>query len=335
MSLQRRKLAPLAAWMLGAPLLPLSARAGTAVPDAWPSQPLTVVVPFAPGGSVDVAARLVMPQLAERLGQPVVIENTVGASGTIATQRVIKARPDGHTLLFGVASCVLIAPLVYPERFRYDGLRELLPVAPIAASAFVLAGRPDLPATTAAELVRLSRQQAGRLTIGTDGVGTSLHLTAEMLQQQAGLAWTHVPYKSGPQVLTELAGSQIDLALLPVALVQSFVREGKVRGLGVTSRQRAATLPGTPSLSETPPWQSFEVLAWQGLLLPARTDARIAARLAREVADALTDPALVRKLAEAGFQPMTMEQNRFIAHLEREKQLLEQAVRAAHMRSDS
>lgn len=334
MSLRRRQLAPLAAWMLGAPLLSPSARAATAAADAWPTQPLTVVVPFSPGGSVDVAARLVMPLLAERLGQPVVIENTVGASGTIATQRVIKARPDGHTLLFGVASCVLIAPLVSPQRFRYDGLRELLPVAPVAASAFVLAGRPDLPATSAADLVRLSRRQAGRLTIGTDGVGTSLHLAAEMLQQQAGLAWTHVPYKSGPQVLTELAGSQIDLALLPVALAQSFVREGKVRGLGVTSRQRAATLPRTPSLSETPPWQAFEVEAWQGLLLPARTDARIAGRLAREVASVLADPALVRKLAEAGFQPMAMEQDRFIAHLEHERQLLEQAVRAARIRSD-
>uniref|UniRef100_UPI00064650CD Bug family tripartite tricarboxylate transporter substrate binding protein n=1 Tax=Delftia sp. ZNC0008 TaxID=1339242 RepID=UPI00064650CD len=299
--------------------------------DAWPSQPLTVVVPFSPGGSVDVAARLVMPRLAERLHQPVIIENTVGASGTIATQRVIKARPDGHTVLFGVASCVLIAPLVSPERFRYDGLRELLPVAPVASSAFVLAGRPDLPAATAAELVQLSRQQPGRLTVGTDGVGTSLHLTAEMLQQQAGLSWTHVPYKSGPQALTELAGGQIDLAVLPVALVQSFVREGKLRGLGVTSRQRAATLPQTPSLSDTAVWQAFDVEAWQGLLLPARTDARIAERLARETAAVLAEPDLVRKLAEAGFKPMVMEQAQFTAHLQRERKLLEATVQAARL----
>lgn len=328
MSLNRRQMT---AWMLGAPWLSPAARASTAGADAWPSQPLTVVVPFSPGGSVDVAARLVMPRLAERLRQPVVIENTVGASGTIATQRVIKARPDGHTALFGVASCVLIAPLVSPERFRYDGLRELLPVAPVASSAFVLAGRPDLPATTAAELVQLSRQQPGRLTVGTDGVGTSLHLTAEMLQQQAGLSWTHVPYKSGPQALTELAGGQIDLAVLPVALVQSFVREGKLRGLGVTSRQRAATLPQTPSLSDTAVWQAFDVEAWQGLLLPARTDARIAERLARETAAVLAEPDLVRKLADAGFKPMAMEQAQFIAHLERERKLLEATVHAARL----
>jgi len=169
------------------------------------------------------------------------------------------------------------------------------------------------------------------LVSGTDGVGTSLHLTAEMLQQQAGLSWTHVPYKSGPQALTELAGGQIDLAVLPVALVQSFVREGKLRGLGVTSRLRAATLPQTPSLQETPVWQSFDVEAWQGLLLPARTDARIAERLARETAAVLAEPDLVRKLAEAGFKPMAMEQAQFIAHLERERKLLEATVHAARI----
>jgi tripartite-type tricarboxylate transporter receptor subunit TctC len=195
----------------------------------------------------------------------------------------------------------------------------------------VLAGRPDLPAATAAELVQLSRQQPGRLTVGTDGVGTSLHLTAEMLQQQAGLSWTHVPYKSGPQALTELAGGQIDLAVLPVALVQSFVREGKLRGLGVTSRQRAATLPQTPSLSDTAVWQAFDVEAWQGLLLPARTDARIAERLARETAAVLAEPELVRKLAEAGFKPMVMEQAQFTAHLQRERKLLEATVQAARL----
>jgi tripartite-type tricarboxylate transporter receptor subunit TctC len=155
-----------------------------------------------------------------------------------------------------------------------------------------------------------------------------------MLQQQAGLSWMHVPYKSGPQVLTELAGGQIDLAMLPLALVQSFVREGKVRGLGVTSRQRAATLPQTPSLSETAVWQAFEAEAWQGLLLPAPTDARIAARLARETAAVLAEPDLVRKLAEAGFKPMSMAQGRFITYLEQERKLLEATVQAARIQGN-
>ena len=316
------------ALMLALPLL------AQAQPGTWPSQPITAVVPFSAGGSVDVAARLVMPRLAERLGQPVVVENTVGASGTIATQRVIKARPDGYTFLFGVASPVTVAPLVSPARFKYDGLKELLPVVPVAALAFVLIGRPDLPAANAAELVKLVRGQPGKLNFGTDGVGTSLHVTAEMLKQKAQLDMVHVPYKSGPQVLTELAGGQIDLAVLPVALAQGMAREGKVKAFGVTSRQRAATLPDVPSLSETAEFAGLDVLAWQGLLLPAGTDAAIAARLARETAAVLAEPDTQRRLAEAGFAPMAMTQAQFADYLAREKKDLAATIAAAHITVD-
>ncbi|GHC78140.1 hypothetical protein GCM10007320_18180 [Pseudorhodoferax aquiterrae] len=316
------------ALMLALPLL------AQAQPGAWPSQPITAVVPFSAGGSVDVAARILMPRLAERLGQPVVVENTVGASGTIATQRVIKARPDGYTFLFGVASPVTVAPLVSPARFKYDGLKELLPVVPVAASAFVLVGRPDLPAANAAELVKLVRGQPGKLNFGTDGVGTSLHVTAEMLKQKAQLDMVHVPYKSGPQVLTELAGGQIDLAVLPVALAQGMAREGKVKAFGVTSRQRAATLPDVPSLSETAEFAGLDVLAWQGLLLPAGTDAAIAARLARETAAVLAEPDTQRRLAEAGFAPMAMTQAQFTDYLAREKKDLAATIAAAHITVD-
>ncbi|MDR2297001.1 MAG: tripartite tricarboxylate transporter substrate binding protein [Comamonas sp.] len=334
MPIRRRQFA---AWALGAPLLPqlpLTARASGPAAPSWPAQPLTVVVPFAPGGSVDVAARLVMPRLAERLHQPVIIENTVGASGTIATQRVIKAKADGYTLLFGVASSVLIAPLVSPARFRYDGLRELQPVAPVASSVFALVARPGLSAGSADDLLHLARQHPGRLTFGTDGVGTSLHLTGELIQQLAGIDLVHVPYKSGPQVLTELAGGQIDLAVLPVALAQPFILEGKVRGLGVTSRQRVATLPQTPSLSETPQLQALEVEAWQGLLVPAHTDARIVDRLARETAAVLAEADTARKLTEAGFKPMRMAQPQFAAYLEQEKKVLESTIQKARIRTD-
>ena len=144
----------------------------------------------------------------------------------------------------------------------------------------------------------------------------------------------HVPYKSGPQVLTELAGGQIDLAVLPVALVQPFILEGKVRGLGVTSRQRVATLAQTPSLSETPALQGLDVEAWQGLLVPAHTDARIVDRLARETAAVLAETDTARKLTEAGFKPMRMAQPQFAAYLEQEKKVLESTIRKARIRTD-
>lgn len=324
-SSRRLRLATLAL-LLAAPL------AAFAQPAAWPAEPITAVVPFSAGGSVDVAARILMPRLAERLKQTIVIENTVGASGTIATQRVIRARPDGYTMLFGVASPVSVAPLVSPGIYRYDALKELAPVVPVAASPFVLVGRPDLPARTAAELVRLVRDQPGKLNFGTDGIGTGLHVTAEMIKQQGGLDMVHVPYKSGPQVLTELAGGQIDLAVLPVALVQAFVRDGKVRAFGVTSRQRWATLPDVPSLSETAEFKTLDVESWQGLLVPAKTDPAIVERIARETAAVLADPDTVRRLADAGFKPMKMTSAQFATYLAEERRDLARIIAAAGIR---
>ena len=315
-------------------LVAVVSQAGVAQTTAYPSSPITVVVPFAPGGSVDVAARIVMPRLAERLKQPVVVENVVGGSGTIATQRVIRAKPDGYTLLFAVASPVTVAPLVSPNTFKYDGLKELLPIAPVASSAFVLIARPTLAVDSADALVKLARSQPGKLNYGTDGVGTSLHITAEMIKQMAAIDIMHVPYKSGPQVLTELAGGQIDLAVLPVGLAQNFIRDYKVKALGLTSQARWEGLPNVPSLSETAEFKSMNVDSWQGLMAPAHTDAAIVDRIARELAAVHADPELKRKLADAGFAPMDMAPAAFASYLAREKQMLSTVINTAGIRMD-
>ena len=201
-------------------VLMAAALPASALAQAWPDKPVTVVVPFGAGGGVDAAARIVMPKLAERLGQQVVIDNVPGASGTIGTQRVAKAKADGTTLLFAVASPINVAPLVAPASVRYDALKDLAPIAPVAVSPFVLVGKLGLPAANTAELLALARKQPGKLTYGTDGFGTSLHVTAAMITATAGVDILHVPYKSGPQVLTDVAGGQVDLGVLPVALVQ-------------------------------------------------------------------------------------------------------------------
>ncbi|MFY9512525.1 MAG: tripartite tricarboxylate transporter substrate binding protein [Rubrivivax sp.] len=296
---------------------------------AWPDKPVTVVVPFAAGGGVDAAARLVLPELAKRLGQQLVIENVPGASGTIGTQRVVRSKADGYTLLFAVASPINVAPLVAPASVRYDALRELTPIAPAAVSPFVLLGRRDLPAATTAELIQLARSQPAKLSYGTDGMGTSLHVTAAMITQQAGLDILHVPYKSGPQVLTDLAGGSIDLAVLPLALAQGMVKEGKLRAYGVTSRQRSEALPGTPSLSETKELAAMDVESWMGLLGPAGLDPAVTARLAKDMAATLADPALVKKLADGGMKPMAMSPAEFGAYLGRERKSLAAVIAAA------
>lgn len=301
---------------------------------AWPTKPVTVVVPFAAGGGVDAAARVVMPKLAERLGQQVVIENVPGASGTIGTQRVARALPDGHSLLFAVASPINVAPLVAPGAVRYDAMKDLQPIAPVAVSPFVLIGRRDLPAATAAELIRLARSQPGKLTYGTDGVGTSLHVTAAMIAGQAGIHLTHVPYKSGPQVLTDVAGGTIDLAVLPVALVQGMARENKVRVYGVTSRQLSENLPGAPSLSETRELAGLDVESWMGLLGPAGLPPDVVARLSKELSNVLADAEVQRQLAQGGMKPMRMSPAEFSAYLARERRLLSTVVTAANIKAE-
>lgn len=305
-----------------------------AQPQAWPDKPITVVVPFGAGGGVDATARIVLPKLAERLGQQMVIENVPGASGTIGTQRVIKSRPDGSTLLFAVASPINVAPLVAPASVRYEALKDLAPIAPVAASPFVLVGKPGLPVTTAAELLALARRQPGKLTYGTDGFGTSLHVTAAMITATAGVEMLHVPYKSGPQVLTDVAGGQVDLAVLPVALVQGMVKEGKVKAFGVTSKARSGALPGLPSLSETAALATLDVESWLGLLGPAGLDPAIVARLSKEVAAVLADPAVLKQLADGGMKPLQMSPSEFGSYLAKERKALAAVITANNIKAD-
>ena len=317
-------------WMKAALTAALAATAATSIAQApWPSGPVTVVVPFPAGGSVDVAARIVLPRLAEKLQQPFVIENTAGAAGTIGTQRTVRAKPDGQTLLFAVASPISVAPLVSPGTVKYDALKDLVPISPVAVSPFVLVGKPALVARTTAELLTLIRQEPGKLNYGTDGVGTSMHVTAELIKQSAKLDLLHVPYKAGPQVLTELAGNQIELAVLPVTLAQPFIKDGKVRAYGVSSRQRWASLPDVPALAETADLKNVEIESWYGLLAPAQVDRAIVERLATEVAAVLAEPEIQRKLADAGLKPFSLTPTQFAAYLAKEKQALAPVIAAA------
>ena len=315
-------------------VLMAAALPASALAQAWPDKPVTVVVPFGAGGGVDAAARIVMPKLAERLGQQVVIDNVPGASGTIGTQRVAKAKADGTTLLFAVASPINVAPLVAPASVRYDALKDLAPIAPVAVSPFVLVGKPGLPAANTAELLALARKQPGKLTYGTDGFGTSLHVTAAMITATAGVDILHVPYKSGPQVLTDVAGGQVDLAVLPVALVQGMVKEGKVKAYGVTSKARSEALPGVPSLSETRELATLDVDSWMGLLGPAGLDPALVARLNKEVAAVLADPAVQKQLADGGMKPMLMVPADFGAYLAKERKALSSVVAANHIKAE-
>jgi len=300
--------------------------------QSYPAKPITVIVPFAAGGGVDATARLIMPKLAEILRQPVVIENVAGAAGTIGTLRAARAPADGYTLLFAVASPLNVAPLVAPSAVKYDSFKDFTPLATVAIGPFVLIGRSSLPAANTAELLKLVRSQPGKLNFGTDGVGTSLHITAELIKQRGGLDMVHVPYKSGPQVLTDVAGGQVDLAVLPLTLAQPFIRDGKVRAYGVTTKARWPGLPDTPSLSETPELAEVNVESWLGLLGPAKLSPDIAATLIKAVETALKDPEVIRKLAEIANRPVVISSTQFGEYLARERQLIQGVVTRANIK---
>lgn len=317
-----------------AALVPFAFAAAAAFAQSYPARPVTVIVPFAAGGGVDATARLVLPKLAEQLKQPVVIENVAGAAGTIGTLKAARAPADGHTLLFAVASPLNVAPLVAPSAVKYDTFKDFIPLATVAVSPFVLVGKNALPAANAAELVKLVKAQPGKLNFGTDGVGTSLHITGELIKQRGGLDIVHVPYKSGPQVLTDVAGGQVDLAVLPLTLAQPFIKEGKVRAYGVTSKARWPSAPEVPALSETAEFKDFEMESWLGMLAPAGTSPAVVATLVKAIDTALKDPELARKLGDIATKPTVISGTQFGDYLARERQTISAVVTRANIKAE-
>ena len=312
--------------------LALGAGVAAAQAQNYPAKPITLIVPFAAGGGVDATARLLTAKLGELLKQPVVIENVAGAAGTIGALKAARAPADGYTLLFAVASPLNVAPLVAPSAVRYDTFKDFTPLATVAVGPFVLIGRPTLSAANTAELVKLARAQPGKLNFGTDGVGTSLHVTAEMIKQRAGLDMVHVPYKSGPQVLTDVAGGQVDLAVLPLTLAQPFIKDGKVRAYGVTTAARWPGLPEVPALAETPELRGLDVESWLGLLGPANLPPAIAATLVQALETTMKDPEVVRKLGEIANRPSVVSGAKFADYLQRERRMVQDVVTRANIK---
>ncbi len=312
----------------------LAASLGTALAQGYPAKPVTVIVPFGAGGGVDATARLITPKLGEALKQSVVIENVAGAAGTIGTQKVARAQADGYTLLFAVASPLNVAPLVAPSAVRYDTFKDFAPIATVGVAPFVLIGKSTLPANTMAELIKLARSQPGKLNFGTDGVGTSLHITAELIKQRAGLDIVHVPYKSGPQVLTDVAGGQVDLAVLPLSLAQPFIKEGKVKAYGVTSLARAASAPSIPALTETPELKGLEMDSWLGLLAPTGTPPAVIDMLVKAIDFALKDPEVARKLGDIAVKPQMMTGPAFVTYLQNERKVIADVVAKAGIKAE-
>jgi tripartite-type tricarboxylate transporter receptor subunit TctC len=250
--------------------------------ERWPSRPLRIVVPFAPGGSADVAARFLAPKLAERLGQQVIVENRPGAGGTLAVGQVAKAAaPDGHTLLLAAAGALTISPHLVPN-LPYDPLQDLAPVSGFARIPLVLIANAAVPAQTAPQLIELLRRQPGRLNYATTGNGSAMHLGGESFKAVTETSMTHIPYRgSAPAVAAVMAG-EVDLAIVDLTSVVGRADGNRFKTIALLGKDRSALAPSVPTLAEAG-LAGFDVNGWFGLFMPARTDAAIIQRLNAEI----------------------------------------------------
>jgi len=281
---------------LGLSLLPLAARAQ----EAWPRQQLRILIPFAPGGVPDIAARLLAPGLQSALGQPVLVENRPGGGGTLAAEAVARAAPDGHTLLMTTASTQAIAPALF-ETLRYDPARDLAPISFIARVPHVLLVPPSLNVATVQELVALLRREPGRHNYASSGVGAPPHLAGELFRMQAGVEATHVPYRGSAPALTDLVAGRVSYLVdaLPPAL--PFIRDGRLRALGVGTRQRARLAPDLAPIAEQG-LPEFESYTWAALYATGGSPAAAIARLSQEVQRAAASPEVAARFAELGYE---------------------------------
>ena len=276
----------------------LATLAATALAQPYPSKPIKVIVPFAPGGNVDITARLVAPALSEALGQPVVVENKPGAGGTIGADMVAKSPPDGYTLLMGSNSTFSVAPSLYPKN-PYSPLKDFAPVIMIASAPFVLVINPGLPAKDAKELVALAKASPGKLTMSSAGTGSSNHLVGELFQEISGARFTHIPYKGSGQALTDLMGGQVNLHFDQLTSAASHIQGGKLRALMVTAPARVAMLPDVPTAAEAG-YAAFEATNVTGLIAPAGTPREIIDKLNAATQKVIAQAVIREKFAGIG-----------------------------------
>ncbi|HLH98632.1 MAG TPA: tripartite tricarboxylate transporter substrate binding protein [Xanthobacteraceae bacterium] len=269
--------------------------------DWRPERPIRLIVPFSPGSSSDIVARIVAQKLGERLKQQVFVENRVGASGNLGSEAVARAQPDGYTMGLANASTHAVAPS-YSTNLGYDPLRDFAPVAMLGASPFVLNVFPGLPARSVGELIALAKAKPRTLTYASAGPATLAHLAGALFASMAHIEMVHVPYRGTGQAAIDLMDGRVDMQFGTIPPSVGNIRDGKLRALGVTGATRNNALPDVPTIAESG-LPGYEASLWQGYVVPAGTPQTIVAKLNREVTAALADPAVRAALIEQGVEP--------------------------------
>jgi tripartite-type tricarboxylate transporter receptor subunit TctC len=289
--------------LLGA-LLPLTSRA-----QDYPVRPIHLIVPFPPGGVADIIARPIADRLATSLGQPVVVENRGGVTGTLGASYVAHATPDGYTLLLGTTNEIAMSPTLY-RSMPYDPTTAFAPITPVAVFPNVLVVGAQVPVKTLADLVAMARAKANTVTFASSGVGSTNHLTAEIFQRQANVTILHVPYKGGGPALADVYGGQVTAIFATLPSAVGLIKGGKLRALAVTGLNRSNVLPDVPTGKESG-MPELVVTTWNGVLAPAGTPPDVVARLHKALADAVADPALKQIFGALGAETELISPEQF------------------------
>lgn len=288
------------ALLLGLNLFTPTASFAQTSANVYPSKPITLVVGYTPGGSVDLAARIIAPELSKRMGQPVIVENTAGASGGIATQRVVSGSNDGHLLLLGTSAEVTVLHQI-SKTVKYNGLTDLAAVYMIGTQPSVLVGSPNLPFKTTDELLAGLKKSPGKFSYGSPGNGSLPHLTGEFFKQLSGTYVVHVPYRGAAPMISDLMGSNLDLGLLLLSSAIPHIKSGRLKAFGVTQPNRATQIPDVPALPEFKGLKDLDIGVFFGVFASSKVPTEISARISKEMAEVLKQTDIRTKLIDAGF----------------------------------
>ncbi|QIL79596.1 tripartite tricarboxylate transporter substrate binding protein [Diaphorobacter sp. HDW4A] len=283
--------------------------------DAWPTKPITLVVPFPPGGPTDMVARVLAQNVGEQLGQSVIVDNKPGANGNIGNAFVAKAAADGHTVLYNTSS-IALSPALY-KKLSYNVNTELAPVTLTAVVPLALVVNPKMPVNTVAEFVQYAKAQKGNLSYGSAGNGNVTHLAAFQVVQHFGIEATHVPYKGSAPADVDLVAGQIDFLTDTINSVSAFIKDGKLKLLAVSTSKRLANFPQAPTLAESG-MPGYESGAWQGVMVPAKTPKAVIDRLNAAFNKALKDPEVLKKLAIQSTEPLGSTPAEYGAYIKKE-----------------
>ena len=289
--------------------------ASSADAQDYPNHPIRVIVPFSPGGSVDVLARLLGAKLSDKLGQPIIVENRPGAGGTLAADQVAKSPPDGYTILQNTVGAA-IAPAFY-KTLPFDATSDFAPVTQLVTSSLIVVASPKSGISSMKDLVAKAKANPGKLNYGSTGVGNPLHLTMEMIKQAADIDILAVPFGGDAQINTALMSGNVEVAVVPLATAVPLIKDGRIRGLAITGAQRSPSVPEIPTVAETVV-PSFSSTSWHAWFMPAKTPAPIVERIQQEVAKALALPDVRSRLDAMALDPVGSTPKEFTAYYKSE-----------------